>query len=516
MNGRAGRARRSQVETRNRWATPAAAVLSGLLFSLAFPPLEWAALLPLAPVPWLLALEGEDKRGRALLSGLLFGLAYWCASIPWIAYVVTTYGGQSRFMGLVCLLITALYLSQWPALAAFAAAGAAPAGSPWRIAVFPVLWTASEHARANLYGGFPWNMTGFALYRHPVWIQAASAGGVYLVSFLVLAASALIAGAISRRRWALLGAAALLALGTGLFGAVRLSRPAPAGQQLSAALLQPAIPQEARLDPGAAPAAYRAVIDQAREAALERPGLIVIPESAFPTYWDASPTLRRDLGQIASACRCPVLFNDIETGASGRYYNVARLVTAEGLAGPPYRKVHLVPFGEFVPLPEIFFFVRQVSTEIGEFSPAPAPTLLASGGLRVGMGVCYEITYEGLSRAEVDLGANLLATISNDSWYGKAGAQPQHFAAAVLRAVETGRHIVRAAITGTSGAVDDRGRITALLGPDRRGTVRATVRLRSERTAWVRWGYLLPLGADAAALSVLLFAVARSTRRPHD
>jgi apolipoprotein N-acyltransferase len=500
-----------------RFRTPAAGVVSGLLFALAFPPLEWVALAPLALVPWLVALAGEEKRGRALLSGFLFGLAYWCASIPWIVYVVTNFGGQSGVMGIACLAIAAAILAQWPAFVAWGVVAAAPAGSLWRLALFPLLWTASEHARARVYGGFPWNLTGFALYRHPVWIQTASLGGVYAVGFLVVSASALLAAGIAYRRRAWFAVAAILVLAAGLFGLARLSRPAPSGPTVRAALVQPGIPQEARLDPNATAPNYAAVIEQAREAAREPAGLIVIPESAFPTYWDASPTLRRDLTGIAAACRCPVLFNDIETEPGGRYYNVARLVTPEGLAGRSYRKVHLVPFGEHVPLPKLFFFVRQISTEIGEFSSAPEPTLLTSGGLRVGMGVCYEITYDGLSRAETDLGANLLATISNDSWYGRAGAQPQHFAAGVLRAVENGRYLLRAAITGTSGAADDRGRILAELDPGRKGTLHVTARLLSEKTAWTRWGYLLPLAADAAALAVLLFAVARWWRqRSHD
>ncbi len=491
--------------------------MSGLLLALAFPPFEWIALLPLAPVPWLVALVGERRRGVALISGFAFGLVFWCASIRWVVYVVTTFGGQSRLMGFACLLIVAAIFAEWPALAAWGVASAAPAGSAWRLALFPLLWTAAEHARAHVYGGFPWNLTGYALYRHPVWIQTASVGGVYTVGFLVAALSALLAAAFARRRLTPVLAAAALVAVVGLVGAVRLSRPAPAVPIVKAALLQPGIPQEARLDPKAAGSNYASVIEQARDAAREHVGLIVIPESAFPIYWDMSPTLRRDLTDIATACQCPVVFNDIETEPSGRYYNVARLVTADGLAGAPYRKVHLVPFGEYVPLPKLFFFVRQISTEIGEFSPAPAPTLLASGSLRVGMGVCYEITYEALSRAETRLGANLLATISNDSWYGRAGAQSQHFAAAVLRAVENGRPLLRSAITGISGAADERGRILAELPPDRRGTLLVAARLTSEKTAWTTWGYALPFASDIAAAAVLLFAVARWWRlRSHD
>ena len=470
------------------------------------------ALLPLAPVPWLLALHRETRRLPAVLSGVVFGLAYWCASIPWIYHVVTRFGGQSGLMGVVCVFLLAAILAEWPALVALGVS-LAPARSPWRLALFPLFWTATEHARSYVYGGFPWNLAGYALYRHPVWIQTASVWGVYGVGFLVMSVAALLAGGIASRRKAPFAAAAVLVLVFGLFGAVRLGRPAPPGAGVTAALVQPGIAQEIRLDAKTAAESYAAVIRQARDAAAAGAGLIVLPESALPVYWDSSPALRQDLTAIASECRCPVLFNDVETEPGGAYFNAARLATAEGLAGSSYRKVHLVPFGEYVPLPRLFFFVRQVSTEIGEFAAAPSPALLEGGDFRLGMGVCYEITYDAVAREETAKGANLLATISNDSWYGRAGAQPQHFAAAVLRAVENGRFLVRAAITGLTGAVDARGRILGELPVDRKGTLLVSVRLLAGTTAWTRWGYRLPLGADVAAGAVLVFGVLRFLRR---
>jgi apolipoprotein N-acyltransferase len=172
-----------------------------------------------------------------------------------------------------------------------------------------------------------------------------------------------------------------------------------------------------------------------------------------------------------------------------------------------------VPFGEYVPLPKVFFFVRQISNEIGEFSAAPAPVPLSAGPLAIGVGVCYEILYPSLIRREVADGANLLATISNDSWYGRAGAQEQHFAGAVLRSVETSRFLLRAAITGISGIVDPRGRIVAESRPDERTILKGEVTLQQVQTPWTRWGYWLPRAADVVALGVLTFSFARR-RRP--
>jgi apolipoprotein N-acyltransferase len=501
------------VTGRAGWATPLAGLLAGLLFALAFPPVEWVLLLPLAPVIWLAALVREESRWRALASGAAFGLAYWCASIPWIIYVVTHYGGQSGPMGVVCLVLLAAILAEWPAIVAWGTVACAPAGSMGRLVAFPLVWMASEHARCVVYRGFPWNLTAHALYRHPVWLQSAAVWGVYGVGGLVLAVAALLAAAADRRRWLPVGAAALLALLVGTWGATRLARPPAGAPALSVALLQPNQTEETRATPAGAARGYAEILEQARRAADEMPDLIVVPESALPVYWDRSFELRQDLASIAHG-GSDILFNDVVEEPDGRYYNAARLLTPRGLSGPPYRKVHLVPFGEYVPLPRVFFFVRQISTEIGAFSAAPAPTLLRSGPLSIGVGICYEVLYPSLARREVAAGANLLATISNDSWYGRAGAQQQHFAGSVIRAVENSRYLVRSAITGISGIVDARGRILAESAADVKTTVTGSVRLEGETTAWTRWGFWLPRIADILGCGVLVLGLARLLRGP--
>ena len=493
----------------SRWKTPAAGVLSGLLFALAFPPHDVTVLLPLALVPWIALLSTEERRGRALLSGLLFGMAFWCASVPWISYVVTVYGGQPKAMGVVCVGLLALICAEWTAIVGWAIAAVAPPGSWKRLAAFPVLWTAAEHARSVVYGGFPWNLTGWALARRPVWIQTASFWGVYGVGFAVAVVATLLAAFSVRRRPMFVIAAAAAVLALGIAGAIRLTAPVPAGAPLRVRLIQPNLAEEDRRTSEKAAVGYRTVLARGDEAALAGADLIVFPESAFPMYWEASGRLREDLTRLAAECHCAVLFNDVTSESGGRASNAARVVTPEGLAPGIYRKVHLVPFGEYVPLPRLFFFARQISQEIGEFLPAETPVVLRSGPLALGVGVCYEILYPSLARRQTADGANLLATISNDSWYGRAGAQEQHFAGALFRAVENGRYLVRAAITGISGIVDPRGRILAEVGPNRAGTAAGTISLLGQSTAWTRWGYCLPRIADAVAAGVLLFGLAR-------
>jgi apolipoprotein N-acyltransferase len=210
-----------------RLRTPLAGAVSGLLLALAFPPVEWTLLLPLALVPWLVALSREESRPRAVWSGVLFGLAYWCASISWIFYVVTHYGGQSAAMGVVCLVILALILAEWTAIVAWGTVATAPAGSAWRLAAFPLLWVAAEHVRAVVYKGFPWNLVGHALYRQPVWLQTASVWGVYGVGCLVVGVSAALARGVARLALRPVALAGLAVAAVGSWGVVRLSRPQP-------------------------------------------------------------------------------------------------------------------------------------------------------------------------------------------------------------------------------------------------------------------------------------------------
>jgi apolipoprotein N-acyltransferase len=489
--------------------------VSGALLALAFPPygLVWA--FPFALIPWAAALICETRPWRGLLSGAVFGLVFWGMSVPWISFVVTHFGGQPAWMGPVCVLIVALMLAQWPAFLGGILVAALPVQSRSRAIAFPILWLASEHGRSIAYKGFPWNLAAYALFRHPFWLQSARVWGAYGVGALAAGAAAAVAGIVlfpSRRgRLGAAAAAAGIVAVAAIFGA--FPRPEPPGARVTVACIQPNIPQSEKGVDELRQRHYAQVIALAREAAARHPGVILIPESSLPVTWQRSATLREDLGRVAAECRCDVLFNDIDEESEDTYYNSARLLTPGGLAPATYRKVHLVPFGEYMPFPRVFFFMRSVSQVVGAFTAARDPVLLEDGALRIGPAVCYEMTYESLPRRETLLGANLLATVSNDAWYGRAGAQEQHFAAMVPRAIENGRFFARAAITGISGVVDDRGRILAELSPDRAGILAVPVRLRTGRTPYTRFGLAVPLAADAFAAAVLISAIVRRYKR---
>jgi len=475
--------------------------------------------VPLALAPWAAALFAEEKRGRALFSGVLLGIVFWCLSVPWVSFVVTRFGGQPAWMGAVCVFLLSLILCEWPALVGWIAVSAFPARSPARLAAFPLLWMASEHARSVAYKGFPWNLTANALAGHPAWLQTASWWGAYGVGALAAASGALVASLFlfrGARRWGAAGAIVLGGMLLGAFGRWRMNAADPSTiAAVRVACVQPNLPQSVRETAEGAARQYETVIEAVRQAAARRPALILIPESSFyGATWQRSPALRRDLSEIAATSGASLLFNDLDEESDDVYFNAARLVTPAGLASATYRKVHLVPFGEYVPLPRLFFFMKSISRAVGSFSAAPAPVVLSAAGLSLGPAVCYEMTYPSLARREVRDGATLLVSISNDAWYGKAGAQEQHFESLVLRAIENGRPFARAAITGVSGVADSRGRIVARVPADVPGVAEAAVAPRSERTVWSRWGgAVFPGVADSAAIGMVLSALARARRQ---
>jgi apolipoprotein N-acyltransferase len=423
-------------------------------------------------------------------------------------------------MGAICVFLLALILAQWPVFVAWTVVAAFRPRSVGRLAAFPVLWMASEHARSVVYKGFPWNLTANALADHPRWLQTAAWWGAYGVGALLAACGSLAAaGLVARTARGRMAAAVALALGIGVLGFAGgrlLAVPASAaGAPVSVAGIQPNLPQSVRESAEGAARQYAIVVSGIREAAARKPDLILVPESSFyGLTWQRSAVLRRDLSTIARESGASILFNDVDEEGDDVYFNAARLVTPSGLAPATYRKVHLVPFGEYVPLPRLFFFMKSVSQAVGAFSAARSPVVLVSGRLALGPAVCYEMTYPSLPRDEVRRGASLLVTISNDAWYGKAGAQEQHFAAMVLRAIENGRPFARAAITGISGVVDARGRLLARIPPDEAGVAAAAVYPSSARTLWTCGGGLaFPAAADLLAAAMVLSAIVRGIRR---
>jgi apolipoprotein N-acyltransferase len=237
---------------------------------------------------------------------------------------------------------------------------------------------------------------------------------------------------------------------------------------------------------------------------------VIWPESSTPFSFDDDPGGTTAVRDLARELGVPLLVgsNQIERGETTRAYNAAFLIGAGGETAAVYRKMHLVPFGEYVPFKRWLSFVSPLVEDFGEFAAGESMVLLPIGSHPTSTAICYEVVYPSLMRDAVLRGSQLLTTITNDAWYGSSSAPYQHFALASMRAIEQGRYLARAANTGISGVVDPYGRIVAASRIFEQVGLVEEVRLLDGRTVYAMIG-----DAVAQAAIVLTFAALIAVRR---
>ncbi len=485
----------SRLERKSFVQRVTATALSGILLGLVFPNASYVFLLPICLVPLLWAISWtlkdepaplpkrlfrDARRGAAL--GQIFGTCFWLTAIPWIAYTIHHFGGVSQVVAALGLVVATSLLAL-----PFAAMGAlltisGPRSWSSTLVLWPAAWVLEEALRTYILDGFPWALLAYALADHPALAQTAAIGGSGLLAALVVALNAvvfLIARDI-REGHRLLSRAphALVTIGVfvglAIWGEHRVARvrqsEMPSG--LRVGVVQPNVPQSLRWDPTADERIFASLLAQTHDlAAREKPDLIFWPESASPYNWPWSETLRNELTRLCATHNTALLISNIWSDAPGNRsapaFNAAILVTADGVKLPTYNKLRLVPFGEYVPLGRLLRMISPISRALpGEFTAGTKPRLLTLGKHRFGGMICYEVVYPWIAREHTRSGATVLFTLTNDDWYGLLGARRQHWQGAVMRAIETGRPLVRAAVTGISGVIGPEGSVRAQIGPN--------------------------------------------------
>jgi apolipoprotein N-acyltransferase len=243
-----------------------------------------------------------------------------------------------------------------------------------------------------------------------------------------------------------------------------------------------------------------------RQAIAEGTDLVIWPESALPYTFELDHAAADSIRRIASDARVPILLGSqqIERGVPAKYYNSAYLVRPDGSTGEIYRKMHLVPFGEYVPLKRILFFAAPLVEAVSDFSAGESAVLMTVDGHSISTAICYEIVYPDLVRRFVAGGSELLTTITNDAWFGDTSAPHQHFAQAAMRAIENGRYLVRAANTGISGIVDPYGRVIVQSRLFEPAVVTGSVTYRTEKTLYTRIGDVFAYFSVVATIAALV------------
>lgn len=489
------------------WAYPLALV-AGLLMPLGFAPFgqPWAPFLGLGMV---FAVVCAAPPGRAALAAYLFGLGYAGLGVYWIFIAVGEYGGGRLAASLVTPLFIALF-ALLPLAALMLGRGLGrgrPAATP--LLALPLVWVLVEWTRSWLLTGATWLSIGYTQLETPL-AGLAPLFGVYGIGLAI----APVAGALA---WWLLRPLSLRILAPMLLAAlvfgVGLVLPGrwtePAGEPLAVALLQGNVSQDQKwLEDNRAQtlSAYA----EASRAHFGR-DLVVWPETAVPAFFhQVRDAYLAPLAAEARAAGTTLLVGAPVADPAGE--GIFNAVVALNATPAFYYKRHLVPFGEYVPLrEELGGILDFVGAPLGDFNAGTSASPLPAAGHHIGVSICYEVTF-GAEVAEALPAADLLLNVSNDAWFGRSLAPWQHLEMARMRALETGRPLLRATNTGLTAIIDHRGRL-AELGPlFEPAVVTGEVRPRSGATPYVRWRDWPVVGVTGAGLAVVLLAGRRRRR----
>ncbi len=382
----------------------AAPFLNGKFFLL-----SWFAFIPLFK-----ALEGKSYVQAFLLS-YFTGIAFWSITIYWLVYV--TLAGQA-----ILILYLALYLGFFGIIASFLLR------REYAVIILPSLWVMLEYLRSNLFTGFPWALTGYSQYRNLLIIQIADLSGVWGVSFLVIMFNAALylylkhsSFSAGRRKQIFLLVFLLLAA-VCLYGYKKvnyLNSGTPIGYKnpISVSVIQPSILQKEKWDIKKRPAIMGKYFGLTSLVTKESPDLIVWPEAALPAVLEDEPEFFFMLKDYVGKINLPLLFGSV-TLREGFYYNSAILLSGDSRPLGRYDKLHLVPFGEYVPLRGLFKFLDSVAP-IGDISRGKEYTLFGPPG-DFGVLICFEDVFPYLARNFVIKGAGFLVNITNDAWFGNS------------------------------------------------------------------------------------------------
>ncbi len=470
--------------------------ISGAAAAAAFPKLNlifpaWIGLIPL----FLILFRASVR--QAFILGSTAGFAFYAVLLYWIPAVPSHYGGLSPAFSLLIYLLFTLFLGLFWGFFALGFAGIRKRYALFAFFSAPFLWVAMEFIITHLFTGFPWGLLGNSQAYNLYFLQWASAAGVYGLSFLLILFQSLICLTIIKKNLRILIIPLVLIIGLHAGGFFILSSQPEEKPDFTGAVIQgntPAATDFSAIDYSRFMSLFSRYMSLSRQAAEQGANCIIWPELSVPICFTCSfgiyPRLTEQIYTFVQNCGCTMLLGtneSTETGSKTEYFNSAVCVSPD-LSLSFYYKTHLVPFGEYTPYKFIFGFLTNFTHAIGELTPGRELRLHKMNSFSFGSPICYEIIFPALVRKFTRQGAEFLVTITNDGWYGTSAAPYQHFAIAVIRAVENRRFLLRAATTGISGIISPTGRIIAKSRLNTSVFLTAPVSCRDNQTFYVRYG----------------------------
>jgi apolipoprotein N-acyltransferase len=500
------------------------ALLGGALTALSFPKFELSFLAWISLIPFLFALQGR-KPGAAFAIGLAAGAAFYAILLYWIPDVPAHYGNMSKGFSLSVYLILILFLGLfWGLFAAvYAVANRSFPKRAWLLV--PAVWVASEFVLGHVLTGFPWGLLGTSQYRDLPLIQIAAVTGVYGVSFALVLFQASFVHSIRHAVRGPFFAGLIVLSGLHLAGTLTIKDTPRGPDALTVGVIQGDVPPDldgrTLTEPDLRDLLERH-LELSRRARDQGAGLVLWPELSVPLCFSCPDqpyaSLAEAVRRFVAESGISLVVGSAETAGPPEHpseFNAAVCLNPDG-SRSEYDKMHLVPFGEYVPYPGLFGFVDRLTSAVGGLTPGRRIVLHRYRGIPFGTPICYEIVFPGLVRRFTREGAALLGTITNDGWYGTSAALRQHFAQAVLRAVENRRFLLRAATTGISGIIDPYGRILARSEPETRAVLVGSIVPSTRLSFYARRGDLFAvLCLTIAVLSLILGVLKGRHERRH-
>ncbi len=446
------------------------ACMSGFLLALSFPGVNFYPIAFVGLVPLFICIKELGNKER-FFAGLVAGFVHYLILIHWFLTTMHTYGKLNIIIAGSALILLCLYFALYFAFF-FLIIGLFKYNSLIMPFLAASLWVALEYLRTYIVTGLPWGITGYSQYLNTYFIQIVDITGIYGVSFFIILTNALVALIITNlkndnKKVILSGIYVLIVFvavfAYGIARNKKIDNHIAKADSTKIAVIQGNIRQDVKWDARYIQDTLNKYFVLSEKASKENPDLIVWPETALPFYYGFSRKLSEQVDVCVRKAKTKFLigspaFKRTKTGTE--YYNRAYLLDRFSAEKGKYDKIHLVPFGEYVPLGKYLSFLGKLTAQSGDFTQGKydSEPLDFSAG-KAGVLICFEIIFPALSRNFVQRGADVLLTITNDAWFGRSSAAEQHFSMAVFRAIENRRSLARAANTGISGFVDPKGRI---------------------------------------------------------
>lgn len=432
-------------------------LLSGAITYLSFErislfPISWVSL----SVPIFILIS---KRRLPFLIGFSWAFSFYSISLYWLTGVMSRYGNLNLFLSIIFFLLLVISLSGLFGLMFYLVNIAGKFLPHFEFFLFPLFWVSLEYILSFLLTGFPWNLIGYSQIHFLPIIQISSITGVYGVSFIIIFLNTSIAFFAKSKnlKW-LIPSLAFFILSI-LYGLYTINKGYKKENPIRVAVAQGNTSMEDDIigNKKLMEEKFRDYIELTEKAINDGSKLVIWPETSVPILFRYDP--RKEIIMNLSKRTSTFILASFTDWREGKFYNSVFLLSPEDSISSVYDKIHLVPFGEYVPFKKIFGFFESITKEVGDYFPGRELVLHSLKDIQFGSPICYEIIFPNLVRKFVNKGAQFLVTVSNDGWFGKTDAPYQHFSIAVMRCVENRRFLLRATSTGVSGIIDPFGRV---------------------------------------------------------